>query len=162
MPHADFVHLRVHSTYSLSEGAIKVKQLVELCQRNAMPAVAVADTGNLFGAFQFAQMAADAGIQPVIACQLGLRRSGGEVSQRPGPKPPPDQLVVLVQNETGYRNLLRLVSKSFLEGEPGEAPQLALAALEGMSEGLIAFTGGPHGRVGRLLAEGQDEPASAA
>ena len=72
MTHADFVHLRIHSAYSLSEGAVKIKQLVELCRRHAMPAVAVADSGNLFGAFQFAQVAADAGVQPIIACQLGL------------------------------------------------------------------------------------------
>jgi DNA polymerase-3 subunit alpha len=162
MTHADFVHLRVHSAYSLSEGAIKIKQLVELCRRHGMPAVAVADSGNLFGAFQFAQVAADAGVQPIIACQLGLRREAGEGSSRPGLRPPPDQLIVLVQNETGYRNLLRLVSRSFLEGEPGEAPQLSLAALEGMTEGLIAFTGGPQGRVGRLLGEGQDDAAAAA
>ena len=68
---ADFIHLRVHSAYSLSEGAIKIKQLVELCRRQAMPAVAATDTGNLFGAFQFAQAAAEAGIQPIIGCQLG-------------------------------------------------------------------------------------------
>src|SRR5579885_781015 len=122
MPHADFVHLRVHSAYSLSEGAIKIKQLVELCRRNDMPAVAVTDSGNLFGAFQFALTAADAGIQPVIGCQLGIRREAGDAFLRPGPRPAPDQLVVLVQNETGYRNLLRLVSRSFLEGEPGDAP----------------------------------------
>src|SRR5690349_683840 len=141
MPHADFVHLRVHSAYSLSEGAIKVKQLVELCKRHRMPAVAVTDSGNLFGAFQFAQAAAEAGIQPIIGCQLGIRRESSEGSLRPGVRPAPDQLVLLVQNETGYKNLLRLVSKSFLEGEPGAAPQLPLSALAGMSEGLIAFTG---------------------
>jgi DNA polymerase III subunit alpha len=162
MPHADFIHLRVHSAYSLSEGAIKIKQLVELCRRNAMPAVAVTDTGNLFGAFQFAQVAADAGVQPIIGCQIGLRREAGEGPSRPGLRPPPDQLVVLVQSEAGYRNLLRLVSRSFLEGEPGEAPQLSLTAFAGQSEGLLALTGGPHGRVGRLLGEGQDEAAAAA
>ncbi len=74
-------------------------------------------------------------------------------------RPPPDQLVLLVQSEVGYRNLLRLVSKSFLEGEPGLAPQLPMSVLAGMSEGLIAFTGGPSGGVGRLLSEGQDEAA---
>jgi len=160
MPHADFVHLRVHSAYSLSEGAIKVKQLVDLCKRHRMPAVAVTDSGNLFGAFQFAQAAAEAGIQPIIGCQLGIRRESSEGSLRPGVRPAPDQLVLLVQNEAGYKNLLRLVSKSFLEGEPGTAPQLLLSTLAGMSEGLIAFTGGANGGVGRLLAEGQDEAAA--
>src|SRR3954464_6954916 len=82
MPLADFIHLRVHSAYSLSEGAIKIKQLVELCRRHAMPAVAITDTGNLFGAFQFAQAAAEAGIQPIIGCQLGLRRESADGSVR--------------------------------------------------------------------------------
>src|SRR4029077_11347830 len=77
MAPADFVHLRVHSAYSLSEGAIKIKQLIELCRRQKMPAVAVTDSGNLFGAFQFTQAAAEAGIQPIIGCQLGLRRENG-------------------------------------------------------------------------------------
>src|SRR5690242_19452427 len=138
MPHADFVHLRVHSAYSLSEGAIKVKQLVELCKKHRMPAVAVTDSGNLFGAFQFAQAAAEAGIQPIIGCQLGLKReTTGEGALSPGVRPPPDQMILLVQNEAGYRNLLRLVSKAFLEGEPGAAPQLPIATLAGMTEGLI-------------------------
>jgi len=162
MAHADFVHLRVHSAYSLSEGAIKIKQLIDLCRRNAMPAVAVTDSGNLFGAFQFAQAAAEAGVQPIIGCQIGIRRQNGEGPARPGLKPAPDQLVLLVQNEAGYRNLLHLSSRSFLEGEPGEAAQLALSALAGATEGLIALTGGPQGRVGRLLAEGQDAAAGEA
>jgi DNA polymerase III subunit alpha len=158
--HADFVHLRVHSAHSLSEGAIKIKQLIELCRRNEMPAVAVTDTGNLFGAFQFAQAAAEAGVQPIIGCQLGLRREPGDGSSRSGVQPLPDQLIVLVQSEVGYRNLLRLVSRSFLEGEPGEAPQLHPSMLSGVTDGLIAFTGGPRGRLGRLLGEGQESAAA--
>ncbi|HLB80688.1 MAG TPA: PHP domain-containing protein, partial [Dongiaceae bacterium] len=136
MPHADFVHLRVHSAYSLSEGAIRIKALIELCRRHAMPAVAVTDSGNLFGALEFALAARDAGVQPIIGCQLAIARetasggfapapAGAENGQRrAAQRRPPDQLVVLVQSEAGYRNLLRLVSKSFLDGEPGEAPQL--------------------------------------
>jgi len=162
MPHAEFVHLRVHSAYSLSEGAIKIKELVALSQRHRMPAVAVTDTGNLFGALEFALAARDAGVQPIIGCQLALAREDGNGSA--GPMAPvtrrqPDQLVVLAQDEAGYRNLLKLVSQSFLDGEPGAQPQLPLAALEGRSDGLIALTGGPAGTVGRLLLEGQDDAA---
>src|SRR4051812_40274737 len=141
MAHADFIHLRVHSAYSLSEGAIKVKDLVKLSAKHAMPAVAITDTGNLFGALEFAGAAAEVGIQPIIGCQLGIRRSDG--GNRPGIVPPPDPLVLLVQNETGYRNLLKLVSRSFLETESHEAPQIALSDLEGAADGLIALTGGP-------------------
>src|SRR5262249_57523567 len=89
MPHADFVHLRVHSAYSLSEGAIKLKQLVALCKAQAMPAVAVTDTGNLFGALEFALAARDAGLQPIIGCQLGIARGGhAGAPTRPHPLPP--------------------------------------------------------------------------
>ena len=113
MPFADFVHLRVHSAYSLSEGAIKPKQLVELARRQQMPAVAVTDTGNLFGAMEFSGYAKDAGVQPVIGGLLSITRP--DEPEGPGQRPAPDQLLLLVQNETGYRNLLKLVSRAFLE-----------------------------------------------
>ena len=165
MPHADFVHLRVHSAYSLSEGAIKIDELVALCRTHAMPAVAVTDTTNLFGAMEFSLACAEAGVQPIIGCQLAIRRdphpglkygaSAKGADARNGPRLSPDVLVVLVQSEQGYRNLVKLVSRAFLESAASEAPQLALADLEPYSEGLIALTGGPAGAVGRLLAEGR-------
>ena len=126
MPHADFVHLRVHSAYSLSAGAIKVKALVALAARHAMPAVAMSDSGNLFGALEFSLAAADAGVQPIIGCILGLRRAEGEgrVGGKTLSAPMPDSILLLVQNEAGYRNLLKLVSKSYLETEGGEPPQI--------------------------------------
>ncbi|HYD32382.1 MAG TPA: DNA polymerase III subunit alpha, partial [Azospirillaceae bacterium] len=163
MAHADFVHLRVHSAYSLSEGAIKVKELVKLCQKKAMPAVAVTDTGNLFGALEFALAAADAGIQPIIGTVLGISRGGGgQTKATPMASKlaaTPDHIVVLCQNDQGYRNLMKLVSKAFLETEAGAAPQVAMADLEGKTDGLICLTGGPGGPIGRLLAEGQKTPA---
>src|SRR3546814_8655069 len=133
MPHADFVHLRVHSAYSLSEGAIPVKTLVKLCKQQGMPAVAVTDTGNLFGALEFAQTAQKEGVQPIVGCQLQVTRElptreSGE--PRNGTAPAPVQLVLLVQNETGYRNPMRLVSFAFLESEPSEAAQVSLAVVE--------------------------------
>ena len=155
MPYADFVHLRVHSAYSLSEGAIKLKQLIGLCRQHAMPAVAVTDTGNLFGALEFALAARQAGVQPIIGCQLGIAREepGGGLNgaSRSGHRPPPDQLVLLAQSEAGYRNLLKLSSRAYLDGEPGEAPQVPLSALDGHGDGLLALTGGPAGTIGRFL-----------
>ncbi|HKF70161.1 MAG TPA: DNA polymerase III subunit alpha [Stellaceae bacterium] len=165
MLHADFIHLRVHSAYSLSMGAIKTKDLVKLCERHRMPAVAVTDTGNLFGALEFATSAAEAGIQPIIGCELPIRRAGVDEASarigRIGPMSSPDTLVLLVQDSSGYANLSKLVSKAFLESDAGEAPQVDLVALDGMSDGLIALTGGPSGAVGRLLSEGQGEAAEA-
>src|SRR5207244_11914953 len=72
MPLADFVHLRTHSAYSLSAGAIKIKELVGLCRAEAMPAVAITDSGNLFGALEFATACAEGGIQPIIGCEVAL------------------------------------------------------------------------------------------
>ena len=162
MPHADFVHLRAHSAYSLSAGAIKVKELVGLAKRHAMPALAITDSGNLFGALEFSQAASEAGVQPIIGCEFGLRRMAGESNARAlrvGPAPPPDQVILLVQNERGYRHLLTLVSRSYLETAPGEPPQLPLDELEGLTDGLLLLTGGPAGPVGRLLLEGQGDEA---
>ncbi|MBL9035029.1 MAG: DNA polymerase III subunit alpha, partial [Rhodospirillaceae bacterium] len=157
MPYADFVHLRVHSAYSLSEGAIKNKHLVDLAKRQQMPAVAVTDTGNLFGAMEFSSLAKDAGIQPIIGCQLAVSRS--EEVELGALRPPPDQLVLLVQNEAGYRNLMKLSSLAFLETEPGLPPQVTLAIVAQYSAGLIALTGGVAGEIGRHLLENRPEAA---
>ena len=165
--HADFVHLRVHSAYSLSEGALKIKELVGLCQEHRMPAVAVTDTANMFGALEFAGAATGAGVQPIIGCQINLRREQKTDPRLPNgngnghASPPPDQLVLLVQDEIGYRNLMKLVSKSFLETPTGELPQIAFADLEAHNAGLLCFTGGPAGPVGRLLLESQRDAATA-
>ena len=166
MPHAGFVHLRVHSAYSLLEGAIKIDDLVARCRRQAMPAVAVTDSGNLFGALEFALAAKASGVQPIIGCQLAITRADAQGHGGPlgGPagRPDPDPIVLLVQDQAGYRNLMRLVSKAFLETPSGDSPQVAFADLEAMNAGLIALTGGPAGPVGRCLLEGQDAAAEAA
>jgi DNA polymerase-3 subunit alpha len=162
MPHAGFVHLRVHSAYSLLEGAIKIDDLVARCRRQAMAAVAVTDTGNLFGALEFALAATASGIQPIIGCQLAISREDEQPLGGPVGRPDPDTIVLLVQDEAGYRNLMRLVSKAFLDTPAGETAQVALADLEARNAGLIALTGGPAGPVGRCLVEGQDPAAEAA
>ena len=154
MSASTFVHLRVHTAFSLSEGAIKTKQLVKMCETFAMPAVGIADTGNLFGALEFSTSCADAGIQPVIGVQLALRRLDGG-TPKDGRVPDPDTLVLLCQNEAGYLNLLHLVSKAFMETEGGEIPQVSYDDLDSHADGLILLTGGPFGPIGRLLNDGQ-------
>ena len=94
MPHADFVHLRVHSAYSLSEGAIKADKIAALAREAGMPAVAITDTGNLFGALEFSQACAAKGVQPIIGCQIALARADN-------PRLPPDPLVLLAQDAAG-------------------------------------------------------------
>jgi DNA polymerase-3 subunit alpha len=160
MPHADFIHLRVHSAYSLSEGAITPKALAELAKRAEMPAVAVTDTGNLFGAMEFAGYAKDAGVQPITGCLLGIARP--DQDPHAIKQAPPDRLVLLAQNEAGYRNLMKLSSKAFIESAPGTIAHVGFADLEGHTEGLIALTGGPQGQIGRLLGDGQGDTAEQA
>jgi DNA polymerase-3 subunit alpha len=166
MRSADFVHLRVHSAYSLSQGAIKIPELIALCQKQGMPAVAVTDSGNLFGALEFAMAARSGGIQPIIGCEVLVsvedEASTAATRMVGQQRLEPDTLVLLVQNEAGYRNLLKLVSKSFIEAPAGDKPQIAMTDLEDHSDGLIALSGGPAGAIGRLLSEGQTEAADAA
>ena len=163
MAHADFVHLRVHTAYSLLEGAIHVKDLAHLCRDHGMPAVAVTDTNNLFGAMEFSEAAAG-GVQPIIGCQLSLAREESETAlgvRNGGHRAPPDSLVLLVQNDAGYRNLLKLVSKAYLGAESADEPQVPVGVLTAHAEGLLALTGGVAGPIGRLLTEGQAQAAEA-
>ena len=139
MAYADFVHLRVHTAYSLSQGAIPVKTLAGLCRDYRMPAVAVTDTGNLFGAVDVSRSCVEAGVQPIVGCELGLAVEDGP-SARDRPQAP-DRIVLLAQNETGYRNLIALSSAGFLASDAPE-PQVDREALSRKAEGLIALTGG--------------------
>jgi len=153
---ADFVHLHVHTAYSLSAGAIPIKELVALCQKHRMPAVAVTDTGNLFGALEVAMTCAAAGIQPIIGCEIAFERNGAREGSRPERGlSEPDRIVLLAQNEAGYRNLLELVSRSYLAGEASAEPAITRSDLAQANDGLLCLTGGPRGPVGRLLGEGQ-------
>ncbi len=156
MPHADFVHLRVHSAFSLSEGAIHIKALAELCQHGEMPAVAITDTGNLFGALEFSEVMAEAGVQPIIGATMALRLDGGETV---GVRPEPDRVVLLAQSEAGYANLSRLSSKAYLQSDGGETPHIEMSDLRQGSEGLICLSGGAEGPLGRLLIAGQTDRA---
>ena len=162
---ATFVHLRVHTAYSLSEGAIRVKALPKLCRAEAMPAVAITDTNNLFGALEFAATLGGEGIQPIIGCQLSLRR--GELPSQPGSPPQRSSdastsaVVLLVQTGEGYANLLHLLHIAYTEPESSEGPQVTLDALIQHADGLILLTGGPGGPVGRLLLENKRDEATA-
>src|SRR5258707_2438383 len=134
--------------------------VVSLAKEQAMPAVAVTDRNNLFGALEFAQYAAKAGIQPIIGCDIGIRREEEGGITTAGKLQAADWLTLLVQNEAGYLNLMRLVSRAHLEFKTGSLPALPLAELEGNTEGLLALVGSMGSSVGRLLAAGQT-PAAA-
>ncbi|MBT6407600.1 MAG: DNA polymerase III subunit alpha, partial [Rhodospirillaceae bacterium] len=162
--HAGFVHLRVHTAYSLSEGAIRIPQLIDMCRDYAMPAVAITDTDNLFGGLEFSAACAGGGVQPIIGCQVKLQR------QRKGDARPghvvadaTDNLVLLVKDEEGYGNLLKLLGQAYLghadEDDGPLEPHVTLDDLKSHAAGLIALSGGPEGPVGNLLVNGQDDDA---
>ncbi len=146
-----FIHLRVHTEYSLLEGAIPVKKLPGLIADMHMPAVAVTDTNNMFCALEFSEGAAKAGIQPIIGCQIDLTYLAAEPGKRPEAPAP---IVLLAQNEAGYLNLMKLNSCAYLDAD-GQLPQVSVDDLAKYHAGLICLSGGPDGPVGRLLRQGQ-------
>ncbi len=145
-----FIHLRVHTAYSLLEGAIPVKKLIALAQKYKMPAVAMTDTGNLFGALEFSLAARESGIQPILGCQIQVTSSSADQ------KDETDTLVLLAQNLEGYRNLLKIVSYTYLNENGFAAPQISFETLKPWSEGLIALTGGLNGGLAKRLLRGLD------
>ncbi|WP_244480827.1 DNA polymerase III subunit alpha [Mesorhizobium sp. Root157] len=149
-----FIHLRVHSAYSLLEGALQLGKIVGHALKDESPAIAVTDTNNLFGALEFAQKAVKDGIQPIIGCQIDLAFSGENADgqrdrRRLGPETSP--VVLIAANEAGYRNLVRLDSRIYLETLAGEAVHLTTDMLAGNCDGIICLTGGPRGPIGVAL-----------
>ncbi|NOE19744.1 DNA polymerase III subunit alpha [Ruegeria atlantica] len=152
-----FIHLRVHTEYSLLEGAVRLKKLPGLCEKMEMPAVAVTDTNSMFSALEFSVTASGAGVQPIMGCQVDLTY----VQAQPGEKPKtPAPLVLLAQSETGYENLMKLSTCLYVD-KGGQLPQVTLEELADRSEGLICLSGGPDGPVGMLLQQGQRPAAEA-
>jgi len=139
-----FIHLHLHSAYSLAEGAIKIKDLVQSCVSCGMPAVAVTDTNNMFGAMEFASEAAKNGVQPIAGVQAACG-----VQEH--------QLVLLAQNEVGFRNLSLLVSNAYLEHENNV--YIDWDQLGAHSEGLICLTGGTPGPLNQYLLHNQAKEA---
>jgi len=148
-----FIHLRLHSAYSLSEGAIHVKALSKLCHDNGMPAVAITDTNNMFGVLEASLTLPGAGVQPIIGCSLAIRHEGEQDARSPH-APDPGLLVLLAQTEKGYKNLMRLVSKAHLESAPTEVPQINFSDLVGYTDDVICLSGGPDGPMGKYLQTG--------
>ena len=152
LSHAAFVHLRVRSCYSLLDSTVRLSELLERVARERMPAVAIADRANLFAALEFSEAAVKAGVQPIVGCLLPI--AVDDQARGNGRPPAASGLPILVQNQDGYRNLLKLLSRAYLDGEAGAAPELQLDDLAEYGGGLIALTGGTEGPVGRALASG--------
>ena len=161
-----FVHLHVHSSFSLLEGAMPLKQIVAAAVADEQPAIAVTDRNNLFGSLEFSQYAAAAGLQPIIGCKIDVRfeplRHDREGMRQRGPKEDENNFIILLAaSKTGYANLSELVSHAYLGHEQGARPHATLRELERRSEGLIALTGGYGGPVNLALRAERTDDARA-
>jgi DNA polymerase-3 subunit alpha len=159
-----FVHLRVHSAYSLLEGALPIKTLIKRAVADDQPALAITDTNNLFGALEFSVKAMEAGIQPLIGCQLDIDMEDGQGGDRRShrdhlQKPP--SIVLYAATPAGYDRLVALVSRAYLGGDSSERPHIMLSWLEEGAEGLIALTGATGGPVDKPMRDGHPEQARA-
>ena len=160
MSNAGFVHLHVHSAYSLLKGSIKIEKLGELAKADRQPALALTDTDNMFGALEFSDKMAGYGIQPIVGCELAVDFGDQDPAARNALAAGPSRIVLLAARERGYRSLMRLNSRAFLETPVHQAPHIKLEWLEGDCEDLIALTGGPEGPL--ALAINADHAALAA
>jgi DNA polymerase-3 subunit alpha len=155
-----FVHLHVHSSYSLLEGALPIARLAELAKKDRQPALALTDTDNMFGALEFSEKMAGAGIQPIVGCALAV--DFGDHENRSGtPGEEFARIVFLAAREDGYRSLMRLCSRAYLDTAPTERPHIKIDWLTGETGGLIALSGGPGGPLDRAVVAGQGALAAA-
>jgi len=139
----NFIHLRLHTEFSLRDGLITIPALLEKMARFKMPALAITDLGNLYATVKFYQQAFRAGIKPIIGADLWVadEKKPNEISR----------LTLICQTYEGYRNLLKLISRSFLEGQASGKPVIFSSWLRGLTHGLIGLSGGQEGNIGQAL-----------
>jgi DNA polymerase-3 subunit alpha len=148
---AGFVHLRVHSEYSLADGIVRIKPLVRACAAADMPAVAVTDQGNLFAMVKFYKAALAGGIKPIVGADVWLADQDA--------REPHSRLVLLCRDLAGYRNLSRLLTRSYGDGQQSGVPVIRPDWIEMDHAGLIVLSGGREGDVGRALLAGDEDAA---
>ena len=147
-----FVHLHVHSSYSLLEGALTIARLAELAKNDRQPALALSDTDSMFGALEFSEKLANSGIQPIVGCAMAV--DFGDVENRNTEHNWP-RLVLLAADESGYRSLMQLCSRAYLETPAQERPHIKVSWLDETTHGLIALSGGPNGPLDVAIVAGQ-------
>ena len=150
-----YIHLRVHTEYSLLEGATRLKKLPELCKANDMPAIALTETNNLFSALEFSVLFKDNGLQPIIGCQIDFRFTDMGSERRARTTAP---IVLLAKDELGYKNLMKLSSEMYVQNDD-EKVEISIETLERHADGLICLTGGSRGPLGQLILAAQDKAA---
>ena len=160
MSAANFVHLHVHSEYSLLDGACRIPELAQRAAELKMPALALTDHGNLFGAIEFYKECRDAGIKPIVGCEVYLAPGSRRDRKSATPKEASTHFLLLAKNEVGYHNLLKLVSAAHLEGQYYK-PRIDKEILAEHSEGLIGTSACLAGEVARHIMAGRTKEAEA-
>jgi DNA polymerase III subunit alpha len=154
MQHSEFVHLHVHSEYSLLDGAAQLEKLVDRAKELKFPAIALTDHGNLFGAIDFYLAAQKAGVKPILGCELYVAPGGRkDRGSQDGGYEGANHLTVLVRNRAGYKNLVKLVSRAFLEGFYYK-PRVDRELLAQHADGLLVLSGCLNSEVSRMLSAG--------
>jgi DNA polymerase-3 subunit alpha len=159
MEKAGFVHLHLHSAFSLLEGALPVKKVIDLAVKDNQPAVAITDRNNMFGALEFSEKAINEGLQPVMGCKIAVNfQDGNDHVPRSGHVEYP-YLVFLALDEGGFSNLKKLVSHAHTESGEGEVPHVTLDELNRLNAGIICLTGYNEGPVNKLINDGRNDDA---
>ena len=158
MQHSGFVHLHLHTKYSLLDGAIRMNELFALAREYKMPALAMTDHGNMFGAIEFYTKAYQNGIKPIIGCEVYVAPGSRFNKESRGISDASYHLTLLAKNTAGYKNLLKLVTAAYFEGFYYR-PRVDKDLLKDHNEGLIALSGCLHGELSRLIGRGDKENA---
>ena len=127
-----FVHLRIHTAYSLSESTLSISKLAELAKNDGQPAMAITDSQNLFGGYEFSKTMAQSGVQPIIGASVFLEDQNGD-----------GEVALLVQSELGYKNLSKLMSDAWMRCDGLAKPKITVSEFLTLSNGLILLTGNP-------------------
>jgi len=144
----DFVHLHVHSEYSLVDGIIRIEELIDHSVNLGYHSVALTDLTNLFGLIEFYRSARKKGIKPIVGSEINVSKDKDSIAA---------PLVLLAANKQGYINLTKLVSKAYVEGQINGEPTVLFSWLEEYSEGIIALSGGMEGHIGNSLLAGNEK-----
>jgi len=158
MKHAEFVHLHLHTQYSLLDGAIRLDELFKKAHKYRIPALAITDHGNMFGTIEFYQKAYQSGIKPIIGCEVYVAPGSRWEKDSRGISEASYHLILLAKNQIGYKNLMYLVSKGYLEGFYYR-PRIDKELLKTHNEGLIALSSCLHGEIATHILNNSKEKA---
>jgi len=156
-----FVHLHVHSAFSLLEGALPLKKVMEMAVADNQPALAITDRNNMFGALEFSEKAVKEGLQPIMGCKLAVNFDDGNDHIPRSRHVEFPYMVFLAMNEEGFSNLKKLASIAHVDTPDGDLPHVSLEAVTRLNAGIICLTGASEGPIDKLIRDGRREDADA-